>query len=147
MRKNKQGMSVGVVSLIMIFVVFLLVSLAVLSLTTASANTRMAEKSLSMQNAYYEADATAQETLAQIDGVLRTGGADSGALEALGRGVVYDPETGVIAFDTKVSSTATLKSELRVEGDNVSVIRWQTVMDGEWQTDSDTENLWNGGAS
>lgn len=147
MRKNKQGMSVGVVSLIMIFVVFLLVSLAVLSLTTASANTRMAEKSLSMQNAYYEADATAQETLAQIDGVLRTGGADSGALEALGRGVVYDPETGVIAFDTKVSSTATLKSELRVEGDSVSVIRWQTVMDGDWQPDSDTENLWNGGAS
>lgn len=147
MRKNKQGMSVGVVSLIMIFVVFLLVSLAVLSLTTASANTRMAEKSLSMQNAYYEADATAQETLAQIDGVLRTGGADSGALEALGRGVVYDPETGVIAFDTKVSSTATLKSELRVEGDSVSVTRWQTVMDGDWQPDSDTENLWNGGAS
>lgn len=147
MRKNKQGMSVGVVSLIMIFVVFLLVSLAVLSLTTASANTRMAEKSLSMQNAYYEADATAQETLAQIDGVLRTGGADSGTLEALGRGVVYDPETGVIAFDTKVSSTATLKSELRVEGDSVSVIRWQTVMDGDWQPDSDTENLWNGGAS
>lgn len=147
MRKNKQGMSVGVVSLIMIFVVFLLVSLAVLSLTTASANTRMAEKSLSMQNAYYEADATAQETLAQIDGVLRTGGADSGALEALGRGVVYDPETGVIAFDTKVSSTATLRSELRVEGDSVSVIRWQTVMDGDWQPDSDTENLWNGGAS
>lgn len=147
MRKNKQGMSVGVVSLIMIFVVFLLVSLAVLSLTTASANTRMAEKSLSMQNAYYEADATAQETLAQIDGVLRTGGADSGALEALGRGVVYNPETGVIAFDTKVSSTATLKSELRVEGDSVSVTRWQTVMDGDWQPDSDTENLWNGGAS
>ena len=147
MRKNKQGMSVGVVSLIMIFVVFLLVSLAVLSLTTASANTRMAEKSLSMQNAYYEADATAQETLAKIDGVLRTGGADSGALEALGRGVVYDLETGVIAFDTKVSSTATLKSELRVEGDSVSVTRWQTVMDGDWQPDSDTENLWNGGAS
>ncbi|MDE1470627.1 hypothetical protein [Eubacterium limosum] len=147
MRKNKQGMSVGVVSLIMIFVVFLLVSLAVLSLTTASANTRMAEKSLSMQNAYYEADATAQETLAKIDGVLRTGGADSGALEALGRGVVYDPETGVIAFDTKVSSTATLKSELRVEGNSVSVTRWQTVMDGDWQPDSDTENLWNGGAS
>ena len=46
MRKNKQGMSVGVVSLIMIFVVFLLVSLAVLSLTTASANARMADKSL-----------------------------------------------------------------------------------------------------
>lgn len=147
MRKNKQGMSVGVVSLIMIFVVFLLVSLAVLSLTTASANARMADKALTMQNAYYEADARAQETLAQIDGVLRTGGADSGALEALGRGVVYNPETGVIAFDTKVSSTATLKSELRVEGDSVSVIRWQTVMDGDWQPDSDTENLWNGGAS
>lgn len=48
MRKNKQGMSVGVVSLIMIFVVFLLVSLAVLSLTTASANARMADKSLAL---------------------------------------------------------------------------------------------------
>lgn len=147
MRKNKQGMSVGVVSLIMIFVVFLLVSLAVLSLTTASANTRMADKSLAMQSAYYEADARAQETLAQVGGVLRSGGADPGALEALGRGVVYDPETGVIAFDTKVSSTATLKSELRVEGNSVLVTRWQTVTDGEWQTDSDTKNLWKGGAS
>lgn len=145
MRKNRQGMSVGVVSLIMIFVVFLLVSLAVLSLTTASANARMADKSLSMQSAYYEADANAQETLAQIDGVLRSGGADQGALEALGRGVVYDPETGVIAFDTEISDTATLKSELCVEGDSVSVIQWQTVPDGEWQTDSDTKNLWKGG--
>lgn len=147
MRKNKQGMSVGVVSLIMIFVVFLLVSLAVLSLTTASANARMADKSLAMQSAYYEADARAQETLAQVDGVLRSGGADPGALEALGRGVVYDLETGVIAFDTKVSITATLKSELRVEGNSVLVTRWQTVTDGEWQTDSDTKNLWKGGAS
>lgn len=84
MRKNKQGMSVGVVSLIMIFVVFLLVSLAVLSLTTASANARMADKSLAMQSAYYEADARAQETLAQVDGVLRSGGADSGALKPWG---------------------------------------------------------------
>lgn len=147
MRKNKQGMSVGVVSLIMIFVVFLLVSLAVLSLTTASANARMADKSLSMQSAYYEADARAQETLAQVDGVLKSGVADPGALEALGRGVVYDPEKGVIAFDTEISSTATLKSELRVEGNSVSVTRWQTVTDGEWQTDSDTKNLWKGGAS
>lgn len=145
MRKNRQGMSVGVVSLIMIFVVFLLVSLAVLSLTTASANARMADKSLSMQSAYYEADANAQETLAQIDGVLRASGPDPSALEALNRGVTYDPETGVIAFDTEISDTATLKSELRVEGDSVSVIRWQTVPDGEWQTDSDTKNLWKGG--
>ena len=109
MRKNKQGMSVGVVSLIMIFVVFLLVSLAVLSLTTASANARMADKSLAMQSAYYEADARAQETLAQVDGVL--------------------------------------KRELRCEGNRVLVARWQTVTDGEWQTDSDTKNLWKGGAS
>lgn len=145
MRKNRQGMSVGVVSLIMIFVVFLLVSLAVLSLTTASANARMADKSLSMQSAYYEADARAQETLAQIDGVLRSGGADQGALEALNRGVTYDPESATIRFDTEISDTATLKSELRVEGDSVSVIRWQTVPDGEWQTDSGTKNLWKGG--
>ncbi|CAK7064298.1 MAG: hypothetical protein EUB_00686 [Eubacterium sp.] len=145
MRKNRQGMSVGVVSLIMIFVVFLLVSLAVLSLTTASANARMADKSLSMQSAYYEADANAQETLAQIDGVLRSGGADQGALEALNRGVTYDPESATIRFDTEISDTATLKSELRVEGDSVSVIRWQTVPDGEWQTDSGTKNLWKGG--
>ncbi|WP_195540108.1 hypothetical protein [Eubacterium maltosivorans] len=145
MRKNRQGMSVGVVSLIMIFVVFLLVSLAVLSLTTASANARMADKSLSMQSAYYEADANAQETLAQIDGVLRSGGADQGALEALNRGVTYDPESATIRFDTEISDTATLKSELRVEGDSVSVIRWQTVPDGEWQTESGTKNLWKGG--
>lgn len=145
MRKNRQGMSVGVVSLIMIFVVFLLVSLAVLSLTTASANARMADKSLSMQSAYYEADARAQETLAQIDGVLRSSGADQGALEALNRGVTYDPESATIRFDTEISDTATLKSELRVEGDSVTVIRWQTVPDGEWQTDSDTKNLWKGG--
>ena len=146
MRKNKQGMSVGVVSLIMIFVVFLLVSLAVLSLTTASANARMADKSLSMQSAYYEADARAQETLAQVDGVLRSGGADPGALEALGRGIVYDPETGVIAFDTEISSTATLKSELRVEGNSASVPRCQTEPGGAQQTGSEPNKVWKVGA-
>ncbi|WP_195267988.1 hypothetical protein [Eubacterium sp. 1001713B170207_170306_E7] len=146
MRKNKQGMSVGVVSLIMIFVVFLLVSLAVLSLTTASANARMADKSLAMQNAYYEADAKAQETLAQIDGVLVESGPDAAALKALNRGVAYEPETGLIRFDTKISDTATLKSELRVEGNRLAVIRWQTVTDGEWQTDNSAKDLWKGGA-
>ena len=144
MRKNKQGMSVGVVSLIMIFVVFLLVSLAVLSLTTASANARMAGKSLETQTAYYEADAKAQETLAQIDGALKSVGADPAALEGLDRGVTCEPETGTIRFDTAVSDTATLKSELRVEGNRAAVIRWQTVTGGEWQTD-DTKNLWKGG--
>lgn len=144
MRKNKQGMSVGVVSLITIFVVFLLASLAVLSLSTASANTRLANKALEQQTGYYAADAKAQETLAQIDGVLQRSGADVQALEALEKGITCDPADGVIRFETKINDTAVLKSALQAEGNGYTILSWQAVSGKDWQTDEQIKDLWKG---
>lgn len=144
MRKNKQGMSVGVVSLITIFVVFLLASLAVLSLSTASANTRMAEKALEQQTDYYAADAKAQETLAQIDGVLQRTGADVQALEDLGKGITYDPADGIIRFETEINDTTVLQSALQAEGNRYTILVWQAVSGKDWQTDEPIKDLWKG---
>lgn len=144
MRKNKQGMSVGVISLIMIFVVFLLASLAILSLTTASANTRIAKKALTMQTDYYNADTKAQETLAKVDGVLKTAGPSPEALTAVDSTVVYNPETGVIAYNTKMNDTSALQVELLVSGNSYSIVRWQTITTGDWKVDGHNKDIWKG---
>lgn len=144
MRKNKQGMSVGVISLIMIFVVFLLASLAILSLTTASANTRIAKKALVMQTDYYKADAKAQETLAKIDGVLKTQGPSAEAFTALDESIAYSPESAAIAYITKINENSVLKTELILSEGGYSIAKWQTVTTENWQKDELIKDIWKG---
>jgi hypothetical protein len=67
----KLAIGTGVSSLIMIFVVLVVVTLAVLSLGTAQADYKLALKAAEGTRAFYRADFTAEQLLAQIDDILK----------------------------------------------------------------------------
>lgn len=72
MRKTvKLAIGAGVSSLIMIFVVLVVVTLAVLSLGTAQADYKLALKASEGTSAFYRADFNAEQLLAQIDDILK----------------------------------------------------------------------------
>ncbi len=68
--KPKSGVQVGGTSIIMVFILLCLTVFAVLTLQSASADLRLANKSAEASTRYYEADAEAERILAQIDEVL-----------------------------------------------------------------------------
>ncbi len=67
MKKINFGMNIGSSSLLLVFVVLCLVSFSVLSLSSAVADERLADKSIEKNITYYEASNLAQEKLAEID--------------------------------------------------------------------------------
>lgn len=70
---NKMCFGVGLPSIIVIFVTLCLTTLAALSLMTASADNKLAEKSAAYSEAYYTALGEAQEWLSQSDAMLQAG--------------------------------------------------------------------------
>lgn len=70
--KRKIKMSVGVSSMLMIFVVLCLTTFAVLSYVTANADAQLTDKAVQAAQRYYEADNQAEQTIARLDAqVLR----------------------------------------------------------------------------
>ncbi|MEG0377142.1 MAG: hypothetical protein RR614_01550 [Eubacterium sp.] len=143
--KSKQGMSVGVIALITIFIVFLLVCLAVLSLNTASANRRTTEKSITAQNDYYTADKKAQEKLKQLHEMMKMQGITAETAGTLDESMDYDPNTQNVMFSTTINATSEIQSKIHLEADGTyTVTEWKTVNTAEWKTDNTTNNLWKG---
>lgn len=66
-RKQHFGVNVGTASILLIFIVLCQISLAVLSLSSASADYRLSEKITSRQLSYYEACNKAEEALYTYD--------------------------------------------------------------------------------
>ena len=75
MRRYPSRMGVGASSILFILVVVSLTLFSVLSLMQARADAALTEKTAVSVNAYYDADARAQKTLALIDNALQRGGA------------------------------------------------------------------------
>ncbi len=70
--KDKFGISAGVSSILMVFVVLCLTTFGVLSLVTARADETMTDRTGQTVTNYYEADSKAQQKIAEIDSVLST---------------------------------------------------------------------------
>lgn len=67
---SRTGLSIGASSILVIFVLLCLVTFAVLSLVSATADKALSDKNLEHITAYYAAETTAYEKLAKIDAVL-----------------------------------------------------------------------------
>lgn len=122
--------AVGGVSLLAVFAVLCLTVFALLSLTTVQANRRLADAAAQSTADYYAADCEAQAILAR----LRSG--------EMPEGVEQDGD--LYTYVCPVSSTQELEVEVRIQGMDYTVLRWQTVPVGEWEAD-DSLDLWDGG--
>lgn len=130
-RERTDPPAVGGSSLLTIFAVLCLSVFALLSLSTAQAESRMAEGTNRAVSAYYEADCRAEEIFAR----LRNGERVDGVEET----------DGIYAYFCPISESQTLAVALRQTEDGWQVLRWQAVAGMEI---TETENLgvWDGGS-
>jgi len=122
--------AVGGSSLLVIFAVLCLTVFALLCLSTVQAGQRLSNASAEAVEAYYRADAAAEAVLAR----LRCGEMPEGVAV---RGDHY-------AYECPISETRSLQVEVRLNGEEYTVLRWQAVSTVEWETD-DSLLVWDGG--
>ena len=122
--------AVGGSSLLVIFAVLCLTVFALLCLSTVQAGQRLSNASAEAVEAYYRADVRAEEILAR----LRCGEAPEGVTV---QGDCY-------TYECPISEARTLQVEVRLDGEEYTVLRWQAVSTVEWETD-DSLLVWDGG--
>ena len=128
--KRKGGFPlVGVSSLLVIFAVLCLTVFALLSASTVRADRALSEKSAAAAEGYYRADYAAEVTLAR----LRAGERPEGVKES----------NGIYCYTHPISETQTLVVEVKVEGNDYEILRWQAVSTADWQA-SDQLPVWSG---
>lgn len=120
---------VGGSSLLVIFAVLCLTVFALLSLSTVQAGGRLSETSAQAVSDYYDADCEAEEIFAR----LRAGERPAGVTET----------DGVYAYTCPVSETRQLQVELLQDGENWTVLRWQTESIVEWEA-NEFLDVWDG---
>ena len=121
--------AVGGSSLLVIFAVLCLTVFAMLALSTVQANGRLSDASAEAVTSYYAADAQAEAILAQ----LRAG--------QVPEDVTVTGET--YTYTCPISDTQALEVEVRVNGTDYEVLRWQSVSTADWQAD-ESLHVWDG---
>ena len=121
--------AVGGSSLLVIFAVLCLTVFAMLALSTVQANGRLSDASAEAVTSYYAADAQAEAILAQ----LRAG--------RVPEDVTVTGET--YTYTCPISDTQALEVEVRVNGTDYEVLRWQSVSTADWQAD-ESLHVWDG---
>ncbi|NLU25363.1 MAG: hypothetical protein GXW99_11790 [Clostridiales bacterium] len=133
MKQNPK--QIGIICVLLVTVTVCLGALAVLSLTTADADKRLAERSLEVTQRTYSREQAAQVWLAQADAQLKNGT----ALTDLPDTRTQDGVTvKVIAWQEE-----SLAIGLTDDGaDGYRIIFWKPVTD--WEPDTDIGTLWAG---
>ncbi|MBR4410702.1 MAG: hypothetical protein IKT31_05220 [Firmicutes bacterium] len=128
--KKRMGMpATGGSSLLVIFAVLALTVFAILSISTVTADQKLADKSAASVEAYYEADCQAEMILAEI----RSG--------KLPEGVKRDGN--LYSYKCPVTDSLNLEVEVLVGEEEYEVLRWQMVSAADWQND-DSLPVWDG---
>lgn len=123
--------TVGGSSILTIFAVLCFIIFALLSLSTAKADSGLADRSVEAVTRYYEADTQAEIMLAR----LRRGELPEEVLDEGG---------GKFSYSCPIDKNQELKVTVQLSGHDFKVLRWQKEYAGAWETD-DTLKVWGGG--
>ncbi len=123
----------GGVSILAIFVVLCLTTLAALSLVSAQADSSLAEKASLSTEQYYAADAGAEEKLAEIVGIANGGGDWQATLAGMGYVIEEADGAVVVSFDENINDAKELKVEIEIGigSDGEPTGEWKRL---HWQT-------------
>ncbi len=149
--KEKQigaGIGAGGISILAIFVVLCLATLAALSLVSANADRNLAEKNAQASVEYYQADARAEEILQKVLMTVQSEPDWEDSLKADGVSVEYQENTAVASYQVPINDSKSLfvqislalseKGTFTGEWDRM---RWQTQVEEETASDGETLNL------
>ncbi len=129
MNKKRSSAPVGASSLLTIFAVLCLVVFALLSLSTARAGEGLSRQSARSVADYYAAEAQAQLYLAE----LRAGEIPPDVTE----------KDGIYSYHCPISDTLVLAVAVKADGEQYTILRWQSISAAEWEPDDDLD-LWDG---
>ena len=120
---------VGGSSLLVIFAVLCLTVFALLSISTARANRTLSDRTVQAVEGYYAADCRAEEILARLRGGEAVDGVER-------RGNVY-------SYICPISESQLLCVQVRLEGAEYTILRWQAISALRWEQD-DSLHVWDG---
>lgn len=130
MKKKKMSFTtVGGSSILTIFAVLCFIVFALLSLSTAQADSTLANKSMDAEKAYYAADTEAEEILAAI----RSGECPEGVNK---KGNVY-------SYSCPIDEKQELQVSVVVWNGKYRIDKWQKVYVNEWEADTSMD-VWGG---
>lgn len=128
--KKRMAMpATGGSSLLVIFAVLALTVFAILSISTVTADKKLADRSAESVQGYYEADCRAEMILAEI----RSGKLPEGVKQE-GRGYSYV---------CRISDTLNLEVEVWIDEEDYEILRWQMVSAADWVNDESLP-VWDG---
>ncbi len=131
--KSGVGIGIGGISMLAIFVVLCMTTLAVLSLVSARADYALTEKTALASKQYYSADAKAEEKLAALLEVVEDGGDWYGYAQSEGFEVFSRRGAAIVAYTAPISEGKELyiEAELAVNAAGSATGQWNRTV---WQT-------------
>ena len=140
-KKESAPFGAGVSSLLMVFVVLCLTVFGVLAYMTARADSRLTQRSAQMVQAYYAADAEAEEALARLDAALLEM-PEKEALESAGFtvGANEQPLTGKL--EIPVDGTRIYRMQVEISGGDYRITVRQTEDNTVWE--DEILDVWDG---
>lgn len=161
MKNNRQIYpGVGISSILMIFVILCLTAFGILSFSTARSDWQLTQKNVQSIHSYYDADAKAQEVLAQTDlelaRLLRENPSFSNRQLAshLNGQLVMDTQLSIpenssgteLAFSVPVGSMQKIqvKLELVSESQRYRILSYQLSPSEEWSGENQPLDVWDG---
>lgn len=121
--------AVGGSALLTVFAVLCLTVLALLSLSSALSSARLADAAVESTESYYAASLEAERVLAR----LRAGEMPE----------CVSAENGLWSYSCPIDENSSLRVELRRDGADWEVVRWQSVAGLDWENDSSLP-VWSG---
>ncbi len=132
---NKAGVGIGIggISMLAIFVVLCMTTLAVLSLVSARADMALTEKTALASSQYYEADAKVEEKLAALLATVESGGNWYERAQSEGFEIFSRRGAAVVAYSEPISESKELyiEAELAVNAAGTATGQWRRTV---WQT-------------
>ena len=126
--------AVGGSSLLVIFAVLCLTVFALLTLSTAAADSRLSQDAADAVEAYYQADSQAEALWAR----LRDGEQPKEVTETM-----KDAGSTLYKYTVPISQEQELQVCLRLKDGTWTVVQWQAVSTADWQADEDL-TVWDG---
>lgn len=136
MRKPPSRVGLGASSVLLILVAVCLTMFAALSLVQARRDAALAHKTEASVRTYYDADARAQEMLAELDAAWQAGGDPASVA-----GVIE--QDGAYVFSVETDDAHALNVLVAFDGERMRVMRYRYESVGEWAAGSG-DALWQG---
>ena len=148
-KKRKMSFTtVGGSSILTIFAVLCFVVFALLSLSTAKANSKLTDKSIEAMTNYYKADTEAEDILAKIRQgsdipsqvkVYKAETTKSGVKRIVADNIAYIGWDAFATYTCKIDENQELQCEVLVrwgkEDVGYQIVKWMKVYTGEWKAD------------